>query len=59
MGALFGSPGDKMTWDTLPKSVGVGLRYMVQKADRVNLRLDIGFDLKGGTAVIFECGEAF
>jgi hypothetical protein len=32
---------------------------MVQKADRVNLRLDVGFDFKGMTAVIFECGEAF
>jgi hypothetical protein len=58
-GVLFGSPGDRITWDTMPKSVGVGLRYMVQESDRVNLRLDIGFDFEGTTAVIFECGEAF
>jgi hypothetical protein len=43
----------------MPKSAGVGLRYMVQKTDRVNLRLDIGTDFRDTTAVIFECGEAF
>lgn len=59
MGMMFGNPGDRITWDTMPKSVGFGLRYMVQKADRVNLRLDVGFDFEGTTAVIFECGEAF
>jgi hypothetical protein len=56
---LFGEEGDRITWNTMPKSVGFGLRYMVQKTDRVNLRLDIGFDFEGTTAVIFECGEAF
>jgi hypothetical protein len=58
-GVLFGEKGDRISWNTMPKSAGLGLRYMVQKADRVNLRLDIGFDFKGMTAVIFECGEAF
>jgi hypothetical protein len=43
----------------MPKSVGVGVRYMVQKADRLNLRLDIGYDFRGNSAVIFEAGEAF
>jgi hypothetical protein len=57
--ALFGAPGDRITWNTMPKSAGVGLRYMVQETDRVNLRLDLGFNFKGDTAVIFECGEAF
>ena len=58
-GLLFGNPGDRITWGSMPKSVGIGLRYMVQEADRVNLRLDVGFDFEGTTAVIFECGEAF
>jgi hypothetical protein len=58
-GMMFGSPGDRITWHTMPKSAGVGLRYMVQKTDRVNLRLDIGTDFRDTTAVIFECGEAF
>lgn len=56
---LFGEKGDRITWETMPKSVGAGLRYMVQKADRLNLRLDFGYDFHGFTAVIFEAGEAF
>jgi outer membrane protein assembly factor BamA len=58
-GFLFGNPGDKITWKTMPKSAGFGLRYMVQEADRLNLRLDVGWDFRGNNAVIFEAGEAF
>jgi hypothetical protein len=58
-GTLFGAPGDQIRWKTMNKTVGGGLRYMVQDADRLNIRLDIGYNFHGFTAVIFECGEAF
>jgi outer membrane protein assembly factor BamA len=44
--------------DELVPSVGVGLRFMVLPAKRINLRLDYGRS-NGGEAIYFSVGEAF
>lgn len=44
--------------DELVPSVGVGLRFMVLPAKRVNLRLDYGRS-DGGEAIYFSVGETF
>jgi hypothetical protein len=58
-GLLFGAPGDRVSWRTMPRSIGGGLRVRVQKADRLNLRADVGYDFHGNVRFMFEAGEAF
>ena len=40
-------------------SYGAGLRYLFSKREKIQVRLDVGFDGKGGSAFYFSIFEAF
>jgi hypothetical protein len=40
-------------------SVGAGLRFLFNKEEKVNLRMDIGFGSDGNRGVYFGIEEAF
>lgn len=62
---LFGAVGnvseDLIDFDfhTIKYSLGTGIRYMFNKKERVNLRMDIGIGADGNNGVYFGIEEAF
>ncbi|PWT78633.1 MAG: hypothetical protein C5B59_01360 [Bacteroidetes bacterium] len=48
-----------LNFDYLKFSYGGGIRIALSKVERLNLRLDYGFGLKGGSGFYFQLGEAF
>jgi len=40
-------------------SVGAGLRFLFNKEEKVNLRMDIGIGQNGNTGIYFGLEEAF
>lgn len=64
-GVLFGSVGDVS--DNLSGfsplnfkyAYGTGLRFAVNKTERLNIRVDYGFGAKGNSGLYFQLGEAF
>jgi outer membrane protein assembly factor BamA len=56
-GDVFSRPQD-LAWRTMKYSVGVGLRLLVNSAERVNIRLDYGYGVGGGY-FYFAVGESF
>ena len=63
--AVFAGLGDVSSdllnyrFDNLKYSFGAGLRYMFNKAQKVNLRMDIGFGNDGNRGIYFGIQEAF
>lgn len=57
-GEVFGSEGSDLRLSNLQWSVGGGLRVLFNKAERVNLRVDLGIG-KGTTGLYFQLEEAF
>lgn len=57
LGDVFETPGD-VGWSTLKYSVGGGLRFVVNPAERLNIRLDYGHGREGGY-FYFMVAEAF
>jgi len=57
-GDVFGSEGSELTWDSLKYSYGVGLRFLFNSRDRINLRADFGFG-QDTSGVYFGLEEAF
>lgn len=61
----FGSLGDvaksfdQFAFDNLKYSVGGGLRFALNKKERLNLRLDYGIGKGGNSGLYFQLGEAF
>ncbi len=51
-------PRDLFTFQGLKPSLGSGLRYAIDKKEKLNLRLDIGFGHRS-TGVYFNITEAF
>ena len=41
------------------QSYGAGLRYMFNKKQKINLRMDVGFGENGSSGVYFGIEEAF
>lgn len=56
-GDVFSRPQD-LSWRSMKYSVGLGLRFLVNSAERVNLRLDYGYGSEGGY-FYFAVAEAF
>ena len=62
---VFGSVGtvapspDKYQISEMKISYGAGLRFLFNKEEGVNLRMDLGITRKGETGVYFGIGEAF
>ena len=56
-GDVFSSPQD-LSWKNMKYSVGMGLRLLVNAAERVNIRLDYGYGREGGY-FYFGIAEAF
>jgi outer membrane protein assembly factor BamA len=57
-GEVFGSEGSGFRLSSLQWSVGGGLRVLFNKAERVNLRIDLGIG-KHTTGLYFQLEEAF
>jgi outer membrane protein assembly factor BamA len=64
-GVVFGGAGDVahtidgFELDSLEYAGGAGLRYALNEADRVNIRLDVGYNSEGDTNLYISLGEAF
>ncbi len=43
----------------LKYTYGAGLRYSINKSEKLNLRIDYGFNNLGGSGLYFQLGEAF
>jgi outer membrane translocation and assembly module TamA len=56
-GDVFSRPQD-LSWRTTKYTVGAGLRFMVNSAERLNIRLDYGYGSQGGY-FWFSVAEAF
>ena len=62
---VFAGVGDvaasliKINTNTMKYSVGAGLRFLFNKEEKVNLRMDIGFGSDGNRGVYFGIEEAF
>lgn len=59
--ALTGNVGrsNQSLFNDFKSSIGFGPRYFISKNNRSLLRLDIGFNSKGGTGIYFGVNEAF
>ena len=57
IGDVFSQPQD-LSFQTLKYTAGLGLRFLVNSAERVNLRLDYGYGSQGGY-FYFSVTEAF
>lgn len=57
VGDIFSNPTN-VSWNTLKYTVGAGLRFVVNSAERVNLRFDYGYGAEGGY-FYFSVTEAF
>ena len=58
----FGDVGEELTdlaLKDLKYSVGGGLRYLFNKKENVNLRMDIAFGRDGNTGIYFGIEESF
>ena len=49
----------KFTFNDLKYSYGFGLRFLFNKEEKVNLRMDIGFGIDGNKGIYFGIEEAF
>lgn len=49
----------KLQFKELKYSLGVGLRYLFNKEEKVNLRVDIAFGKNGDRGIYFGIEEAF
>jgi outer membrane protein assembly factor BamA len=49
----------KFTFNDLKYSYGFGLRFLFNKEEKVNLRMDIGFGIDGNRGIYFGIEEAF
>jgi len=58
MGTVAPSP-EKYQMSQMKYSFGVGLRYLFNEKEGVNLRMDLGITTEGDTGVYFGIGEAF
>lgn len=56
-GDVFSRPQD-LTWRTTKYTVGAGLRFLVNSAERINIRVDYGYGSQGGY-FYFSVSEAF
>jgi hypothetical protein len=56
-GDVFG-PSSNLSANSLKYSVGTGLRFIVDPAERLNIRLDYGYGREGGY-FYFVVGESF
>ncbi|MCX8481317.1 MAG: BamA/TamA family outer membrane protein, partial [Sediminibacterium sp.] len=63
---FFGSFGDvfstpnQLSFKLLKTAIGTGLRYAINKSQRINLRIDVGYNVFDRTfAPLFQIGEAF
>ena len=62
---VFGGIGDvaedllQVKFEDLKYSYGLGLRYLFNKKEKVNLRLDLGFGQDGNSGIYFGIEEAF
>jgi hypothetical protein len=57
MGDVFSRPQD-LSWRSTKYTVGVGLRFLVNTAERINIRIDYGYGSEGGFVYI-NVAEAF
>jgi hypothetical protein len=57
-GAVASSP-DKFRVDEFQFSYGAGLRYLFNKDQKVNVRVDLGISRNGSTGIYFGIEEAF
>jgi len=57
VGDVFSRPQD-LTWRTTKYTVGLGLRFLVNTAERINIRVDYGYGAQGGY-FYFSVAEAF
>lgn len=57
MGDVFSRPQD-LSWRTTKYTVGAGLRFLVNSAERINIRVDYGYGSEGGFVYI-NVAEAF
>jgi outer membrane protein assembly factor BamA len=57
VGDVFG-PSSDLNFQNLKYSVGTGLRFVVDPAERLNIRLDYGYGTEGGY-FYFVVGESF
>jgi hypothetical protein len=57
IGDVFERPQD-LSWRNTKYSVGIGLRFLVNSSERVNIRLDYGYGREGGY-FYFAVAEAF
>jgi outer membrane protein assembly factor BamA len=57
VGDVYG-PSSELTIKNLKYSIGTGLRFVVDPAERLNIRLDYGYGTEGGY-FYFVVGEAF
>ena len=57
IGDVFG-PSSDLSIQNLKYSVGTGLRFVVDPAERLNVRLDYGYGTEGG-CFYFVVGESF
>lgn len=64
-GAIFAGIGDvackmdEFKMGDLKTAGGFGLRYAINEKEKINIRLDIGFNNNGGSGVYFCIGEAY
>lgn len=58
VGEVFGSEGSDLRFSNLEWSVGGGLRVLFNRAERINLRVDLGIG-KSTSGVYFQLEEAF
>ena len=58
MGTVAPSP-DKYQISEMKFSYGAGLRFLFNKEEGVNIRVDLGITTEGDTGVYFGIGEAF
>ncbi|MCK5453025.1 MAG: hypothetical protein KAJ16_01620, partial [Calditrichia bacterium] len=62
---VFGGIGDvaedllQVKFEDLKYSYGLGLRYLFNKKEKVNLRLDLGIGQDGNSGIYFGIEEAF
>jgi hypothetical protein len=62
---LFGGVGgvahslDKLRIDEIKVSYGAGLRFIFNEEQKINLRVDLGINQDGNTAIYFGIEEAF
>ena len=50
---------DELDLDGVKYSAGMGLRFLIEKNEDINLRLDVGIGRKGNGGIYFMVGEAF